>query len=649
MEIKQLEIGKVRPNGYNPNLMERTEFDELIAEVRHLGRLPKPVVVRQNGDGFEIIDGEHGWRAAKEVGLETVPCEVVEADDFESMRQTWKRNQHGKHHPVLEGRMFRQMMEERNLSRRQLARNIEVSEGTIRNALLWAEAADLRNGYAPGEDVRFESLTIRQVRFALREMLPAVLWDRWMDDGGKPFEPPQDTTSRDVFEWAGEHGFLPYFERHGINDKTLKAMDELEDFSSGVMQEWIPNLLEYIRPVMCILDLTDPDKVWNETLRFVENRGEKPLSIPYEPEQYVDIVRASSERYSDDAQVIALVDVSLDTMFKREGWTKYDEANPFIIETRKAIEVGPAVIRENRLDANEKRVLLDVFGELQERYGISIDDATEIVAAAIERIEYRQAAMLGYRYSKSMASPREPSEMERELGITFDNPLDHELETDPREVVGEILRQRAVEEGIEVSLELISNRDAILNAFLERMERYYLIREGTFEGRPVGEILRERLSAIPEPETVLLVGMLLDNSAAVARWRELCCPEQIEADDEHDEDHQDDTPHVVNINTCENGWNTDPQYVYIGRENLRRKLPESPFHNPFQVGKDGDRDRCIALFREHFESNAELQEMALEQLAGKTLVCFCKPEACHGDVIVEFLQRRNEKSRQGNG
>ena len=39
----------LRPNDYNPNVMTDDEFGELVAEVRHLGRLPKPVVARPNG------------------------------------------------------------------------------------------------------------------------------------------------------------------------------------------------------------------------------------------------------------------------------------------------------------------------------------------------------------------------------------------------------------------------------------------------------------------------------------------------------------------------------------------------------------------------------------------------------------------------
>ncbi len=167
----------LRPNDYNPNVMTDDEFAELVAEVRHLGRLPKPVVARPNGDGYVIVDGEHGWRAAREVGLTEVPCEVIAADDFEAMRQTYKRNQHGTHNPVQLGRMFRQMMEARGLSQRALAEEVHVSEGTIRNALEYAKAADVRNGYA------FEKLTLKQVRYFNR--LPPKLANVWLHFGAQ--------------------------------------------------------------------------------------------------------------------------------------------------------------------------------------------------------------------------------------------------------------------------------------------------------------------------------------------------------------------------------------------------------------------------------------------------------------------------------
>ncbi len=68
--------------------------------------------------------------------------------------------------------------------------------------------------------------------------------------------------------------------------------------------------------------------------------------------------------------------------------------------------------------------------------------------------------------------------------------------------------------------------------------------------------------------------------------------------------------------------------VYIGRP--------SKWGNPFVVGKHGARGECIAHYREWIKTQPQLQADAKRELRGKVLVCFCKPLACHGDVLAEI-------------
>ena len=75
----------------------------------------------------------------------------------------------------------------------------------------------------------------------------------------------------------------------------------------------------------------------------------------------------------------------------------------------------------------------------------------------------------------------------------------------------------------------------------------------------------------------------------------------------------------------------DRQYtsdeVYIGRG--------SKWGNPFVIGKDGDREEVIRKYRIYFYNSNLLNE--IEELKDKTLICYCKPSACHGDVLIELL------------
>lgn len=66
---------------------------------------------------------------------------------------------------------------------------------------------------------------------------------------------------------------------------------------------------------------------------------------------------------------------------------------------------------------------------------------------------------------------------------------------------------------------------------------------------------------------------------------------------------------------------------YVGRP--------SPFGNPFVIGKDGDRTTVIAKYREWLLQQPELVAKVKAELRGKALVCWCAPQACHADVLVE--------------
>lgn len=68
--------------------------------------------------------------------------------------------------------------------------------------------------------------------------------------------------------------------------------------------------------------------------------------------------------------------------------------------------------------------------------------------------------------------------------------------------------------------------------------------------------------------------------------------------------------------------------IYIGRG--------TKWGNPFKIGKDGNRQQVIELYRQYVKNNQELME-ALPELKGKVLGCSCKPRPCHGDVLVELI------------
>ena len=74
--------------------------------------------------------------------------------------------------------------------------------------------------------------------------------------------------------------------------------------------------------------------------------------------------------------------------------------------------------------------------------------------------------------------------------------------------------------------------------------------------------------------------------------------------------------------------------VFIGRP--------SKFGNPFVIGTHGTREEVLASFREWLittEDGRAVARAAASELPGKDLICFCAPEPCHGDVLLDIANR----------
>lgn len=70
MKVVYVPIDSVKPNSYNPNRQDDREFELLKQSMREDG-FTAPIVVQQ--DTNEIVDGEHRWRAARDIGISEIP------------------------------------------------------------------------------------------------------------------------------------------------------------------------------------------------------------------------------------------------------------------------------------------------------------------------------------------------------------------------------------------------------------------------------------------------------------------------------------------------------------------------------------------------------------------------------------------------
>lgn len=94
-------------------------------------------------------------------------------------------------------------------------------------------------------------------------------------------------------------------------------------------------------------------------------------------------------------------------------------------------------------------------------------------------------------------------------------------------------------------------------------------------------------------------------------------------------------------------WVKDDNNVYIGRKGIvfidKKRFPEksSPFANPFKVDRDGNREEILMKYKiyidEKLQTNPDLMAELLT-LKNKNLGCWCYPESCHGNILLELIE-----------
>jgi ParB/RepB/Spo0J family partition protein len=78
LNVQYIDVSKIIPNSYNPNRQSDSEFELLRRSMNEDG-FTQPIVCVEGDvkDTYRIVDGEHRWRCAQELGYEEVPIVVT--------------------------------------------------------------------------------------------------------------------------------------------------------------------------------------------------------------------------------------------------------------------------------------------------------------------------------------------------------------------------------------------------------------------------------------------------------------------------------------------------------------------------------------------------------------------------------------------
>lgn len=135
--INEVEIDSIVPNPNQP----RTYFDEdalseLATSIRELGVI-SPVTLRKNDDGtYLIIAGERRFRAAKSVGLKTIPAYIRTAADEQVVEMALIENIQREDLDAIEIALaYQRLMDEYKLTQERMSERVGKKRTTIANYL----------------------------------------------------------------------------------------------------------------------------------------------------------------------------------------------------------------------------------------------------------------------------------------------------------------------------------------------------------------------------------------------------------------------------------------------------------------------------------------------------------------------------------
>src|SRR3954453_15871724 len=134
--VRDIEIARIQPNPNQPRMQfDEEALDELADSIRERGVL-QPILLRPDGDNFQIIAGERRWRAAQRAQLHGIPAIVREIDESTLAELALIENiQREDLNALEEAEGYRQLVERHGHTQDGVGRIVHKSRSHVANLL----------------------------------------------------------------------------------------------------------------------------------------------------------------------------------------------------------------------------------------------------------------------------------------------------------------------------------------------------------------------------------------------------------------------------------------------------------------------------------------------------------------------------------
>lgn len=135
-QVLQISTAAVKTNKYQPRLdFDQEKLNSLVSSIKEKGVI-QPVLVRKDGDGYELIAGERRLRAARMLGLEKIPAIVKNVQDLDMLEISLIENiQREELNPIEEALSFQKFITDFNFTQEKIATALGKDRSTIANTI----------------------------------------------------------------------------------------------------------------------------------------------------------------------------------------------------------------------------------------------------------------------------------------------------------------------------------------------------------------------------------------------------------------------------------------------------------------------------------------------------------------------------------